>query len=116
MQLKYKVNPLKEVEANGVSKKGFAFSPSQITLYIGGKETVKDENGDDIEVINVQTDLVQFISKGTITETQNNKFPIAVLAAFNGFDIETMQPTVDLAAVNAILMSFNLELDESEAK
>jgi len=106
MKLQYKVSPLKD----------FIFKPTEITLYVGAKEFVKDKDGKDVEVVNIQTDLVQTISNGTITETQNHKLPIAVLAAFNGFDITTMQPTVDLAAVNAILMSFNLELDESEAK
>lgn len=116
MNLKYKVSPTKEVTANGLSVKGFSFSPTEITLYIGSKQTIKDSEGNDIEVVNIQTDLVQYISKGTITETQNHQLPISVLAAFNGFDVTTMQPTVDLAAVNAILMYFNLELDESEAK
>ena len=106
MQLKYKVNPIKD----------FIFKPTEITLYIGNKETIKDDEDNDIEVVNIQSDLVQYTSKGKTTETQNHKLPVSILSAFNGFDFETMQPTVDLAAVNAILMSFNLELDESEAK
>lgn len=114
MQLNYKVNPIKDVQVGDAKQKGFVFTPSEISLYIGVKETIQDEDGKDIEVVNIQTDLVQRLKNGIITETQKHKLPVAVLSAFNGF--ETMLPTVNLAAVNAILMSFNLELDESEAK
>ena len=116
MQLNYKVNPIKDVQVGDAKQKGFVFTPSEISLYIGVKETIQDEDGKDIEVVNIQTDLVQILKNGTITETQKHKLPVAVLSAFNGFDFETMLPTVNLAAVNAILMSFNLELDESEEK
>lgn len=103
MNLKYKVK----------QKKDFFFNPTEITIYVGARQFVKDASGNDCEIVNIQSDLVEYTQKGKITETQNHQLPITVLSAFNGFDVTTMQPTVNMSVIKSILESFNLDLDEN---
>jgi len=75
------------------------FNPTILKIMIGEKTATEVE---------VTTKLTEITAKGDITETSVNKFPLAVLGIFNGFDTTTLQPTINVSAMNTLLATYNL--------
>lgn len=84
--------------------KNILFKPSTIELFILDKETIDNQ-----EIVNIQTILTQKLPTGQVIESTIRKFPIAILNIINGFDIESLNPTVDLEQLNTILSNFDLK-------
>jgi hypothetical protein len=103
MNFQYKVKKTNEVDSRIYD----------LTIYIGAKFT-KTELVDEVEVstemVKVATDLVLTLSNGYLKKYSEYDFPATVLNAINGFDTDTMLPTVSAVALNEILQSFELEL------
>jgi hypothetical protein len=103
MNFQYKVKKTNEVD-----------SPIyDLTIYVGAKFT-KTELVDEVEVstemVKVATDLILTLSNGYVKKYSEFNFPSTILNAINGFDTDTMLPTVSAVALNKILQSFELEL------
>jgi len=77
------------------------FSPTDLVVYI------KEQTETTVIVI---TELIEITAKGQITATAKREFPLSVLQIFTGFDTTTLQPTVNEAALNQLLATFNLRL------
>lgn len=97
----FNVKPTKVLEAGTIA---FAFKPGEIDINVGEKQTLEDG----IEVVTVLTRLRQTIDGGYIEQVREQKLPVSILAAISGFDTQAMQPTVNPAALNQILLPFNL--------
>lgn len=99
----FNIKPTKVLEAGTVA---FAFIPEIIDISIGEKQTLEDG----IEVLSVTSTLRQNIEGGYTVQVREQKLPVTILSAINGFDVQAMQPTVNPAALNQILSPFNLEV------
>lgn len=103
MNFQYKVKKTNEVD-----------SPIyDLTIYVGPK-FVQTEIVDEVEVstdmVRVATDLVLTTENGYLKKYSEYEFPSTVLDAINGFDTNTMLPTVSTTALNQILQTFDLVL------
>ncbi|MES1181485.1 MAG: hypothetical protein ABUL44_01695, partial [Flavobacterium sp.] len=65
----------------------------------------KNEAGD---MVNIQTILRQVIDGGYMEQARVQLLPVSVLAAIDGFDVNTMLPTINATQLNTILAQFNL--------
>lgn len=75
------------------------FNPTLLKIMIGEKTATH---------VQVTTKLTEITEKGDITETSVNMFPLSVLGIFNGFDTTTLQPTINVSAMNTLLADYNL--------
>lgn len=87
-----------------ISENGFQFKPTDLRM-----EIVNVPN--DEENVRVSTTLTQNLENGSIIESRNRVLPKSLLVnVFNGFDPNTMLPTVDLTELNSILVDFGIEI------
>lgn len=99
MQFNYDIKATKKQ----VDTIGFLFEPETIKIEVGNKNDAGD-------LVSITTTLRQTIDGGYIQQVREQWLPVSILAAIDGFDVNTMQPAINPAALTQILAGFNLAL------
>ena len=95
MYLKYTVQPTEALP----------FNPTELVIIVGERYM---QNG--VEVVEMYTELTERKINGKTTECETNLVPSTALNAITGFDVNTLQPVIDVAGLNQILLAFKLQV------